>query len=47
LQPEDYNPEDYPKMIKIREEAITYQEKTQQKKIAREFEKKLISPRTF
>ena len=28
LATEDFNPEDYPKMLKIREEAIAYREKT-------------------
>ena len=31
FKPEDLNPEDYPKMLKIREEAIAYYEKSQQK----------------
>jgi hypothetical protein len=28
LAPEDFNPEDYPKMLKAREEAILYREKS-------------------
>lgn len=33
LAPEDFNPEEYPKMLKIREEAIAYREKSTQKHI--------------
>jgi len=29
FRPEDLNPEDYPKMLKVREEAISYYEKNQ------------------
>ena len=47
FKPEDFNPEEYPKMLKLREEAIAYQEKSQQRKINTEFDQKLISPRTF
>lgn len=47
LAPEDFNPEDYPKMLKIREEAIAYREKTTQKQINKMYNQNKISPRTF
>ena len=47
FRPEDLNPEDYPKMLKVREEAIQFYEKSQQKSIKREYDQKIISPRTF
>jgi len=47
FKPADMQSEDYRKMLKVREEAIAYREKTRQKQINREFDQKLISPRTF
>ena len=47
LAPEDFNPEEYPKMLKIREEAIAYREKTTLKYINKMFNQNKISPRTF
>lgn len=47
LAPEEFNPENYPKMIKIREEAIAYREKATQKQINKMYSSKQISPRTF
>lgn len=47
LAPEDFNPEDYPKMLKAREEAILYREKSTQKYIKKMYTQNKISPRTF
>lgn len=38
LVPEKFNPNEYPKMLKIREEAIAYRERSQQKRINKLFD---------
>lgn len=37
LAPQDFDPEEYPKLLKIREEAIAYREKTTKKMINKEY----------
>jgi len=44
--PEDFNVENYPEMLKIREKAILYRQKTEEKYINKMLRQNQISPRT-
>lgn len=47
LVPENFHPEEFPKMLEVREEAIAYREKFTKKQINKLYDQNKISPRTF
>lgn len=47
MHPDDFNLNLYPEMLRMREDAIQYREKMEQKYISKMYKNKQLSPRTY